>query len=197
MQTYQANPSTQTRISAAVGELLEFIEEGMDEFEAARKALAIATPAVHRELAVAGLVAISRHRRRAESLQREREAERRNDEYQARPDVAAARKAREADENAQFEERRRMMVGDMRRIVDDYTKSLRLEWTAELLATEIVLPDGTRKTWAEVTPEQHDARAEQFEARAIGNLEGAARHRVAASALRASGFATLAEMVAS
>lgn len=80
---------------------------------------------------------------------------------------------------------------DVRAAVARHTKRLISDWTAEMLAARISMPDGTTTTWGAATVEQHRTRAEMFEANATWNLEGAARHRMALAELAATGAATL------
>lgn len=84
-------------------------------------------------------------------------------------------------------------LAKMTAITEDYARHLRMEWTAELLATGFPLPDGTRTTWGQATIEQHQARVAMFEGQALNAVEGAARHRKAIHALQATGARCLAE----
>ena len=61
-------------------------------------------------------------------------------------------------------------------IVSDYVEELKVEWTAELLASVFALSDGSLVTWGEATVDQHRERVEMFTMNAQANMEGAARH---------------------
>lgn len=78
----------------------------------------------------------------------------------------------------------------------DYAAGLRIEWTAQLLASPFALPDGTQVTWGAATIDQHRLRVAMFSATALASLEGAGRHERAVCELQAAGVGTLAELVA-
>lgn len=163
-------------------------------------------PAV-RELAQSKPAELIRARLRSSTLSIEREAE------QPRPPKTRPRRgtraydwwATETEEGRAYEDEREKsrqrhldkLVGKINAIVDDYKDQLRIEWTAQLLASEIAMPDGTLTTWGAATIEQHEARAAMFEANAVANAEGAARHLKAIDELRAAGVGCLRDLVAS
>ena len=81
------------------------------------------------------------------------------------------------------------------RILDDYADRLRIEWTAELLASTFALPDGTRILWGEATLAQHEERLQMLVRNAEANLEAAARHRAAMAAIVRADALCLNEVV--
>jgi hypothetical protein len=85
-------------------------------------------------------------------------------------------------------------MAQMTAATEAYARHLRMEWTAELLATGFPLPDGTRTTWGAATVDQHRARVAMFEGQAVAAVESAARHRKAIDALHSSGASCLAEL---
>lgn len=78
--------------------------------------------------------------------------------------------------------------------VEEIAAEVRLEVTAELLATHFALGDGTRVTWGSATVEQHRQRIEMLAAMASGTVETAARHQSAIAMLEAAGAASLADL---
>jgi hypothetical protein len=88
------------------------------------------------------------------------------------------------------------LVKGTRATVDAYAEQLRMEWTAELLATPFALPDGSRTTWGAATVGQHRERVAMFEGQAHTAIEGAARHVVAILELEAAGASCLADLLA-
>lgn len=88
------------------------------------------------------------------------------------------------------------LAEDLRDITAKYAAELRMEWTAELLATEFALGDGRRVTWGSATLAEHEQRAAMLEQNAVANAEAAARHRSAIQALGLAGAPNLAELVA-
>lgn len=91
-------------------------------------------------------------------------------------------------------DRAEVIARSMRKALEDFQQSIRLEVTAELLASEFAVGDGTRTTWGEATAEQHLARAALLERQGFGTLETAARHRAAVEMLSSSGSITLSEI---
>lgn len=78
--------------------------------------------------------------------------------------------------------------------IREFTEQLRAEWTSELLDQLIAMPDGTTTTWGHATIDQHRERLAMFQANAIANIEGAARHQQAIEDLESAGVSTLAEL---
>lgn len=199
-----------TRIEQMVADLSAL--DPYSEMQAARSMLHTQQTDVIYELAAAALVDAARRRRRAGSLAVERSAEI-PEVMTERPRQSNGRPVRrgtsrywkwveESDEGKGHEAAMAAAdaayVAGLARVVstavDEYADALRIEWTNELLATEIALPDGTRTTWGAATVEQHTERAQMFERMAQGNLEGAARHRKAIDELRSSGASSLSAM---
>lgn len=120
-----------------------------------------------------------------------------------RPGTAAFRRWMEDPTNAASEEKKlqtetRLMVDLMEGIattIKQYSAAVRMEWTAELLATDFALPTGERVTWGDATLEQHGARVALLSANAAANMEAAARHEKALEALKLTGVATLNDLV--
>lgn len=77
-----------------------------------------------------------------------------------------------------------------------YASQLRVQWTAELLATTFAVGDGERPTYGEATLDQHRRCVEMLLGNAVGNLETAAYHKVAIDLITATGADTLAEALA-
>jgi hypothetical protein len=147
------------------------------------------------ELAAAALVDAARARRRRVGLTIERAAEVPATTFEAPTPAAERMEAidkQHADRRAEIDRR---LAESVQAAVAAYERSLRIEWTAELLESEFALGDGTRVTWGEATVEQHRARAEMFQNNAAANLEGAARHRKAIAALSEAGASSLGELV--
>jgi len=92
------------------------------------------------------------------------------------------------------QERQAGLMKILKETVDTYADALRIEWTKELLNAPISSRDGqSRTTWGEATLPQHEERYEMFSAQAIGNAEGAARHRKAIDLLRETSAENLYE----
>jgi hypothetical protein len=72
----------------------------------------------------------------------------------------------------------------MSEIVADYTRSVRLQVTTELLETAFALGDGQRVTWGDATVEQHEQRIRFLTTQAAGTLETASRHQAAIGMIR-------------
>ena len=99
---------------------------------------------------------------------------------------------RRADE--EWAERKAELQRNLDDAIAEWKGQLRIEWTAELLDSTFAMRDGTRVAWGDATVEQHRERAEMFEANAIANAQGAARHRYAIDALEAAGARSLREL---
>jgi len=66
-----------------------------------------------------------------------------------------------------------------------------VEWTEELLAAKIPLPDGSTIEFGDATREQHIERARIHRRNTMLNMESAARHEKAVEAMNESGARTL------
>lgn len=80
-------------------------------------------------------------------------------------------------------------------LLDEWKDHLRIEWTAELLESEISMPDGRRTTWGAASLDDHRKRKAMFESNAVANLEGAARHAKAIEDLESTGASCLNDVV--
>lgn len=81
-------------------------------------------------------------------------------------------------------------------LMDEYRSTMRIEWTPELLASGIAMPDGSITTWGEATIAQHEARLEMLATNVHANASTAARHQYAIDAIRATQSRSLAEVTA-
>lgn len=81
-------------------------------------------------------------------------------------------------------------------LMDEYRATLHIEWTSELLASGIAMPDGSITTWGEATIAQHEARLEMLATNVHANASTAARHQYAIDAIRATRALSLAEATA-
>lgn len=68
-------------------------------------------------------------------------------------------------------------------VIDSVKEELRLEITAELLATEFALGNGQRVTWAIATVDQHRQRIAMLRKNIEANVEATARHEAAVAIL--------------
>ena len=195
--------SLKKKIDRLLEEADASILDGMDEEEAARDVLVAQTTDVYRELAVAALVSMLRRRARTRTLERERASESRREQQReqeesdrlASPEWQEWKRKHDAEaEQAQREIKERMNA-TMRQAIETFAQSVRMEWTAELLASGFILSNGSKVTWGDATVEQHEDRLTTFTRLAVANAEGAARHQQAIEALRESGAPTLAAMV--
>ena len=180
---------TKKKIEAVLVEAAELAEGGMDEYAAAREALTAQTSDVLKELATAAVVDAVRRRQRSNVLSIEREAV---DSPRQQP---RSRFVRTPEYYAAMEEIDRRHAERMTTIIEGYARELKAEWTADLLASEFALADGTRVTWGDATIEQHEERAAMFHRNAVANAEGAARHLKAVDELKSKGVPTLADLV--
>jgi hypothetical protein len=100
------------------------------------------------------------------------------------------------EDDAARREGDRKLFARISSIVDDFAANLRIEWTAELLATSFAIDNsGETVTWAAATVEQHERRIAMLEANVAGNIEAAARHRKAVVDIGALRCRTLGEAV--
>lgn len=91
-------------------------------------------------------------------------------------------------------ERQYTISGVIRTFEEEIRKELRLEVTAELLATSFALGDGRMVTWGEATIDDHTARLRVLGGNVLGNLETMALHEQAIDLLRDRHVARLAEI---
>jgi hypothetical protein len=177
-------PKTQKKVQSVLDEALILAKSGMNEFDAARQAVAKQRPEVYRELAIAAIVDSIRRHVRAETLAIERKSvDRSKFKFEPTPEFLE----REAERSRQFWQH-------MNQITEQFAAELKAEWTAELLSSEFALADGTTVTWGDATVEQHEQRVELFTRNAVANAEGAARHKLAIEALKQSGSPTLNDL---
>jgi hypothetical protein len=132
----------------------------------------------------------------AESIERNRERSVRRDATvkpkPQRAPVSAELREQWAAEDAASDQRFRDRLASL---VSDYTQAIKVEWTAELMATTFGLPDGRRTTWADATVEDHTAHITMMGGQVRGMVEDIAMHEHAISTITAAGAATLAEAV--
>ena len=81
-------------------------------------------------------------------------------------------------------------------VISERAATLGMEWAAPLLAATVAMPDGSRVPWGEATIEQHETRIAMLSKHASGELETAARHRAAVSAIEAAGASCLNDFAA-
>ena len=72
--------------------------------------------------------------------------------------------------------------------------AVRLEITAELLATTFALGDGRQTTWGQATIEQHRQRADALIGQGMGTLQTAALHEAAIEMIQANGVERLSDV---
>lgn len=197
--TSRANVSDKTRkkVRALLAEAHELADAGMNEYEAAERALVAQTTDVYRALATAAIVDSIRGRRRARARELEREAQaRRVAEIEARensPERIAQRAQYRAELDAITLRAQERLQSRMTEIMSEFESSLRMTWTQELLDSEFVLSDGTTTTWGDATAEQHRDRVTQFTDSAAASIEAAGRHQAAIKTIADSGVSTLRE----
>jgi hypothetical protein len=75
--------------------------------------------------------------------------------------------------------------------IESFRASMRLELTAELLASEFSLGDGSSVTWGAATVEQHSQRVASLTRHAVGTAETAARHSAAIALCEENGVQSL------
>jgi len=97
--------------------------------------------------------------------------------------------------NRSLEEIRSRSFEQITTAMNTFADELKIEWTTELLDSEISLPDGTRVLWGDATIEQHEARKNMLTNQAVGIVETAAKHEKAISELRQAGKTHLRELV--
>ena len=79
-------------------------------------------------------------------------------------------------------------------LIDEYSARIRVEFTAELLASEFALGDGRRITWGEASIGDHEQRIALLTRNATANAEAAARHCNAVSTLKMANVDRLADV---
>lgn len=80
------------------------------------------------------------------------------------------------------------------KLVQQRARDLTVEWTSELLAAEIAMPDGTRTTYGEATVEQHRKRYGMLIKLSTANAHAAAIHQRAMNELNDAGVETLNQL---
>jgi hypothetical protein len=185
------------RVNAVVRVAVELAsDDPHGDFEVAREVLVDTPQEVVARLAVMMLVDLIREHLRASTRRIEREAS--DDETEVkfeRPRYGSRAygewvqtteegRAYNDEKNACREKYDNLLLSHIAAFTKQYAAELRIEWTAELLASPFALPDGTRVTWGEASLAQHQERVEMFEANVAANVEGAARHRRAIDALQ-------------
>jgi len=158
-------------------------------------------------LATAYLLAQLKQRKRAQVREVEHEAQasreprwgtRAWDRWAELPENAeAAEKTREWHYQADAIDLRlaRELRADIGRALDEFTNTMKMVWTRELLDSEFAVGDGTVTTWGDATLEQHEARMAMHRQNALGAAEGYARHAAAVDEIKRAGTSTLREAV--
>lgn len=172
----------------------------------AAELVATTTPRLRDEMAVEWLVSAVSKEQRAVTLAVERSATSRVAEAadQRRPEAerlqewrsSAAYKQRVREAAAEQEAADERHLARMKQIIDDYTASLKVQWTEELLASTFALSGGVVVTWGTATLEQHQERYDMFAGYAQANAGGAARHAQAIQELTRTGAVSLNDTVA-
>jgi flagellar biosynthesis GTPase FlhF len=134
---------------------------------------------------------------RSEQRQEARRVERRS----YREDTAWWRKHQKEVARIRVEEpeeyRRRFTIGGVIETFErEIRDEIRLELTAELLATTFALGDGRMVTWADATVADHHQRLQVLGQNVLGNLTTMTLHEQAIDMLASVGCATLAEVPA-
>lgn len=80
-------------------------------------------------------------------------------------------------------------------LLEEYRKAVIVNWTAELLASEFAIGDGTRVTWGTATVEQHAARISMLTKNVRGNLDAIQRHEAAIATIKEQQAGNLAQAV--
>jgi ATPase subunit of ABC transporter with duplicated ATPase domains len=97
-------------------------------------------------------------------------------------------------ENHPDEYRRRYTFAGVTEQIEEMRRDIKLEVTAELLASSFALGDGRVVTWGEATAEDHRQRAKLLGQNVIGNLTTMLLHEQAAEMIEAAGAPTLGQM---
>lgn len=100
--------------------------------------------------------------------------------------IEQEREARSEDIRADFKR-------SMDKAFAQLKEAWKLEWTEEILNTEIPLPDGTVVKFRDATAAQHHHRAQTHRRNTMLNMEAAVRHEKAIEAIAAAGARTLGE----
>lgn len=79
-------------------------------------------------------------------------------------------------------------------LIEQVSEEVRLETTAELLATVFALGDGRKTTWGEATVAEHQQRIAMLTKNAAGVVETAGRHRQAIRMIQDAGVDCLADL---
>jgi len=86
------------------------------------------------------------------------------------------------------------VIAKMALAIDTFASEMKMRWTAELLASEFAIGDGTKATWGEATVEQHRSRMAMHKSNAMAGMDGYARHAAAVRDLESTGARTLSEV---
>lgn len=79
-------------------------------------------------------------------------------------------------------------------LLEEFRHQVIVDWTADLLASEFAVGDGSLVTWGRATANQHRARVALLARNARGNLEAIRRHEAALTTIAESGVACLDEV---
>mgnify|MGYP003584583271 FL=1 len=80
-------------------------------------------------------------------------------------------------------------------LLEEFRSQVIVDWTADLLAAEFAVGDGTNVTWGRATTAQHLARISLLTKNARGNLSAIRRHEAALHAVTERGVTCLDEAV--
>lgn len=137
----------------------------------------------------------------ADSIRQDRRAEARRVEQRAyraatNDDRKWRREYQQEKERVRVEDpleyrRRYPTIGEA---LDDFRAEIRLELTAELMATTFALGDGRSVTWGRATVAQHRQRAAKLVGTAVGTLQTVALHEEAIAAIEAAGVSCLRDV---
>ena len=185
-----------------VDEVLWMVDQGDQVLRAATAVVATAPYEPVAELAVMMTAELVGRRLRERTLAVERAAEHPTTKRPRYGTRAYERWATETEEGRAWhaerveweEEWERRRFDLLRDLLQKYTDQLRIQWTEELLAQTISMPDGSTTTWGRATLSQHQSRVDMFAAQAMAGIEGAARHRKAIEAIEAAGVQCLDEL---
>lgn len=123
---------------------------------------------------------------RASAYEYKRDQRRENRQWRKRMD--------DLRENHPDEYRYRYTFAGVTEQIEEMRRDIKLEVTAELLASSFALGDGRVVTWGEATAEDHRQRAKLLGQNVIGNLTTMLLHEQAAEMIETAGAHTLGQM---
>jgi hypothetical protein len=171
---------TRQKVERVLDEATELANDGADVYAAAESALTAQTTDVLRALAVAQIVDIIRARQRAVVAK----VERRSTNARATTEEVEQRRS----------ERLSGMIRALMPAVDRYVDEMKVQWTSELLDSEIALRDGTKVRYGSATRDQLTERAGILRTNMLANAEALALTERALRDLSESGARSLDEL---